>query len=126
MRWRRYRPPMTRVQKARLLCLMAACCIIALTIVFAFHLKTILGDLAVTRVSNSVNRLVTEAVNDAINNGEIQYDDLITFQRMPTAGLRRFRATWHPLTAFRRILPEISCSGCREFLIRSWRSRWGR
>ena len=94
MRWRRYRPPMTRVQKARLLCLMAACCIIALTIVFAFHLKTILGDLAVTRVSNSVNRLVTEAVNDAINNGEIQYDDLITFQKDANGRITAFQSVF--------------------------------
>lgn len=105
MRWRRYRPPMTRVQKARLLCLMAACCIITLTIVFAFHLKTILGDLAVTRVSNSVNRLVTEAVNDAINNGEIQYDDLITFQKDANGRITAFQSN---MASFNRLQADIT------------------
>lgn len=105
MRWRRYRPPMTRVQKARLLCLMAACCIIALAIVFAFHLKTILGDLAVTRVSNSVNRLVTEAVNDAINNGEIQYDDLITFQKDAYGRITAFQSN---MASFNRLQADIT------------------
>ena len=105
MRWRRYRPPMTRVQKARLLCLMAACCIIALTIVFAFHLKTILGDLAVTRVSNSVNRLVTEAVNDAINNGEIQYADLITFQKDANGRITAFQSN---MASFNRLQADIT------------------
>ena len=67
MRWRRYRPPMTRVQKARLLCLMAACCIIALTIVFAFHLKTILEVLSLqSRVSKNADYL-TEQVRQALS-----------------------------------------------------------
>ena len=55
--------------------------LVVLTIVVLSHLQTLLGDLAVTRVSNSVNRLVVAAVSDAIESGEIQYDRLITLQK---------------------------------------------
>ena len=106
MRWRRrYRPPMTRAQKARLGCLLAALCLMTLLIVFAFHLKTLLGGLAVTRVSNSVNRLVTEAVNDAVNSGEIQYDELITFQKDASGRITAFQSN---MAAFNRLQADIT------------------
>ena len=106
MRWRRrYRPPMTRAQKARLGCLLAALCLMTLLIVFAFHLKTLLGGLAVTRVSNSVNRLVTEAVNDAVNSGEIQYDELITFQKDTSGRITAFQSN---MAAFNRLQADIT------------------
>ena len=92
MRWRRYRPPMTRGQRARLLCLLAAVCMIVLSVIGLFHLKAILGDLAVTRVTNSVNRLVTEAVNAAIDSGDIQYDELITFQKDANGSITAFQS----------------------------------
>ena len=106
MRWRRrYRPPMTRAQKARLGCLLAALCLMTLLIVVAFHLKTLLGGLAVTRVSNSVNRLVTEAVNDAVNSGEIQYDELITFQKDASGRITAFQSN---MAAFNRLQADIT------------------
>ena len=106
MRWRRrYRPPMTRAQKARLGCLLAALCLMTLLIVFAFHLKTLLGGLAVTRVSNSVNRLVTEAVNDAVNSGEIQYDELIAFQKDASGRITAFQSN---MAAFNRLQADIT------------------
>ena len=92
MRWRRYRPPMSRGQRARLLCLLAAVCMIVLSVIGLFHLKAILGDLAVTRVTNSVNRLVTEAVNAAIDSGDIQYDELITFQKDANGSITAFQS----------------------------------
>ena len=106
MRWRRRsRPPMTRAQKARLGCLLAALCLMTLLIVFAFHLKPLLGGLAVTRVSNSVNRLVTEAVNDAVNSGEIQYDELITFQKDASGRITAFQSN---MAAFNRLQADIT------------------
>ena len=105
MRWRRYRPPMTRAQKARLGCLLAAICLVTLFVISAFHLKTILGNLAVTRVSNSVNRLITEAVNDAIDSGEIQYDDLITFQKDANGRITAFQSN---MASFNRLQADIT------------------
>ena len=105
MRWRRYRPPMTRGQRARLLCLLAAVCIIVLSVIGLFHLKAILGDLAVTRVTNSVNRLVTEAVNAAIDSGDIQYDELITFQKDANGSITAFQGK---MAAFNRLQSAIT------------------
>lgn len=77
----RYRLPLTGAQKAKLVCLFSAICVLTLTLVCTSHLKTLLGNLAVTRVSSTVNRLVALAVNDAVNNGDIQYGNLITFEK---------------------------------------------
>ena len=105
MRWRRYRPPMSRGQRARLLCLLAAVCMIVLSVIGLFHLKAILGDLAVTRVTNSVNRLVTEAVNPAIDSGDIQYDELITFQKDANGSITAFQSN---MAAFNRLQSAIT------------------
>lgn len=82
MRRRRYpRPPMAARTRLALFCLLAAALLLTLFLVAAFHLKSVLSSLAVTRVSNTVNRVVTAAVNDTINNGGIRYNDLITFEK---------------------------------------------
>ena len=60
---RRYRPPMTGGQKAKLVCLLLAFVLMTLTIIGMSHLRSLLGNLAVTRVSNMVGRVLTEAVN---------------------------------------------------------------
>ena len=83
---RRYysrRPPLrlTRRQRWQLLCLLAAALLTVLGIVTTFHLKNVLTSLATTRVSNTVNRVVTAAVNDTVSSGEIRYDQLIFFEK---------------------------------------------
>lgn len=105
MRRRRYRPPMPPAQRARLLCLLAAVCLVALFLVGLFHLKAILGDMAVTRVSNSVNRLVNEAVYDAIDSGDIQYDELITLQKDANGNIAALQSN---MAAFNRLQADIS------------------
>lgn len=60
---------------------MVSFCILVVTLVCAFHLKTLLNDLAVTRVSGTINRLIALSVNDAVNSGDIQYGHLITFEK---------------------------------------------
>jgi sporulation protein YunB len=74
-------------QKAKLFCFLFACVLMVLTVVGTGHLRSILGSLAVTRVSNMVNRLVAEAVSDAVNSGEIQYNDLISLEKNDTGGV---------------------------------------
>lgn len=72
---------MTSVQRARLLCFFTAMAVMALALVASIHLKDLLGNLAVTRVSNTVGRIVTQAVEDTVQSGEIAYDRLISFQK---------------------------------------------
>ena len=72
---------MSARRKAGILCFLAALVLVTLFLVFMFHLKGVLSGLAVTRVSNSVNRLVTEAVDEALQSGQFRYDQLISFQK---------------------------------------------
>lgn len=80
IRLRRRLPP-GAMGKAKLICLLTTVCALVLMLVCASHLKALLGNLAVTRVTGTVNRLVSMAVNDAINSGDIQYGNLITFEK---------------------------------------------
>jgi sporulation protein YunB len=45
------------------------------------QLRPLLENLAVTRASNAVNRIVMEAVDEAIQNGSISYEQLISFEK---------------------------------------------
>lgn len=78
---RRYRPPMTGAQKARAFCFLFAILFVTLALVATTHLRALLGNLAVTRVSNMVGQVVTSAVTDALASGEIQYNNLITLEK---------------------------------------------
>ena len=78
---------MSTRQKAKFFCFLFACVLMVLTVVGMGHLRSILGNLAVTRVSNMVNGLVAEAVSDAVNSGEIQYNDLISLEKNASGGV---------------------------------------
>ena len=78
---RRRRLPLNAPQKIKLVCLVSSFLILILTLVCLLHLKSLLSNLAVTRVSSTVNRLVALAVTDAVNSGNIQYGNLITFEK---------------------------------------------
>ena len=70
---RRYRPPMTGAQRARVFCFFLAVVLITLGVVGTVHLRGLLGNLAETAVSNMVGQVVTEAVSDTIANGDIRF-----------------------------------------------------
>ena len=60
---------LSRNEKRILFCMISALVMMVLVIVGGFHLRNMLTNLAVTRVSNTVTRLVAEAVNDAVSRG---------------------------------------------------------
>ena len=76
-----YRRPLTRRALARLLLAAALLGLSVLTVVAGIQMKQLLTQLAVTRVSNTVNGIVTQAVNETIDSGEIKYEDLISFEK---------------------------------------------
>ncbi|MCI9678072.1 MAG: sporulation protein YunB [Oscillospiraceae bacterium] len=78
---RRYRTPLSGRQRAALICFFAAVMLTTLSAVGMIHLRSLLGNLAVTRVSNMVSRLVVAAVDEAVQSGEVQYDRLITIEK---------------------------------------------
>lgn len=78
---RRYRPPMTGRQRAKVACFFLSAALIALFSVGTVHLKAILSSLAVTQVTNRVGQVVNDAVVQAIDSGRIRYNQLITFEK---------------------------------------------
>lgn len=79
---RRYmRRMLTRREKALLLAIAAALALLILVLVAAMHLKPILTSLATARVSNTVNGIVSAAVNNTIYSGDVDYDQLISFEK---------------------------------------------
>lgn len=96
---------MTRRRKAGLLCIFLAAVLTALLVVGTIHLQALLGSMAVTRVSNSVGRIVTAAVSDAIDSGDIQYDRLISFQKDNNGGITALQSN---MAEFNRLQAAIT------------------
>lgn len=69
------------------------------------HMEPILVSMATARVSNTVNRIVVEAVNDAIQGGEIDYSILVDFEK-DTNG--RVTALKSNMAAFNRLQSRIA------------------
>ena len=68
-------------KRALLLVLFLLAALLALAIVAMTHLKPVLTSLATARVSNTVNGIVTAAVNETIYSGGVDYDQLISFEK---------------------------------------------
>ena len=76
-----YRRRMDRRVLARLLLFVGMTLVLATAVYDTAQLRPLLESMATTRVSNTVNRIVFEAVNEAIESGEITYDQLISFEK---------------------------------------------
>lgn len=96
---------MTRGQRVKLACFFAAAGCLALSLVAFTHLRTLLGSLAVTRVTNTVNRVVMAAVSDTIASGDIQYDRLITFEKDDVGRITALRSN---MAEFNRLQSAIT------------------
>ena len=77
----RYRRTMARKTAGRIL--LAALLVLVGSVVFAVsaQLRPLLENLAVTRASSAVNRIVMEAVDEAIQSGKVSYEQLISFEK---------------------------------------------
>ena len=78
---RKYRAPMPRFRRRLLLLCVSLLLLTVILFYAASQLKPILASLAQTRVSNTVNRIVTEAVNETIYSGDLDYEKLISFEK---------------------------------------------
>ena len=76
-----YRRRMDRQVLARLLLFVGMTLVLPTAVYATAQLRPLLESMATTRVSNTVNRIVFEAVNEAIESGEITYDQLISFEK---------------------------------------------
>ena len=78
--------------------------VLAAVIYASAQMQPILERMAVTRVSNTVNRIVSEAVNESISSGKLSYDHLISFEK-DTEG--RVTAVHSNMAAFNQLQAEI-------------------
>ena len=66
--------------------------ILALLILLLAHLRPVLTSMASARVSNSVNRIVAAAVEEAIQRGDINYEAFVTFEKDATGRVTALRS----------------------------------
>ena len=99
-----YRRRMTRRNLLGVLAFSAAAAMLSVVIFATTQMRPILVSLATTRVSNMVNRIVSEAVDEAIDSGNITYSDLITFEKDNEG---RITAIYSNMAAFNRLQSNI-------------------
>ena len=88
----------------RNLLLLALIFMAAVSIYASIQMRPILERMAISRVSNTVNRIISEAVNESISSGKISYDRLISFEK-DTEG--RITAVHSNMAAFNQLQAEI-------------------
>ena len=76
-----YRHRLARLRLARLIAVTAVVAVLTALLLAAGQLKPLLTSLATTRVSNAVTQVVSQAVNEAIASGELDYENLVYFEK---------------------------------------------
>ena len=99
-----YRRRLDRRMLFRLLTLVLAVSLLALTLTATARMRPLLESLATTRVSNTVNRIISEAVNEAIQNGDISYERLISLEKDNEG---KITAVHSNMAAFNRLQSRI-------------------
>ena len=79
--------------------------LLGLTVAAVLHMKPIVVNLATARTSNTVNRIVVAAINDAVDSGRIDYGRLVSFDK-DTEG--RVTALKSNMAEFNRLQAAIS------------------
>lgn len=78
--------------------------LLTLVITAAVQMRPLLASLATTKVSNTVTQIVSEAVYQAIEDGEIRYDGLVTFEKDETGQITAVRSN---MAAFNHLQADI-------------------
>ena len=99
-----YRRRLDRRVLIRALALLLAVSLLALTLTATARMRPLLESLATTRVSNTVNRIIFEAVNEAIQNGDISYERLISLEKDSEG---KITAVHSNMAAFNRLQAQI-------------------
>ena len=99
-----YRRRLDRRALIRVLSLLLAVSLLALTLTATARMRPLLESLATTRVSNTVNRIIFEAVNEAIQNGDISYERLISLEKDNEG---KITAVHSNMAAFNRLQAQI-------------------
>ena len=79
--------------------------LLALAVAVVLHMKPVVVDLATARTSNAVNRIVVAAVNDAVDSGRIDYEQLVDFDKDAEGHVTALRSN---MAAFNRLQASIA------------------
>ena len=99
--YRRYRD---RKAVARTVGFFLIVTLLAVLIYASLQMRPLVECMAVTRVENTVNRIVSEAVDEAITSGKLSYDRLISFEKDADG---RITAVHSNMAAFNQLQAEI-------------------
>ena len=99
-----YRRHWGRISLLRSMILFLLIVALAAGIYASVQMRPILERMAVSRVSNTVNRIVSEAEKESIASGKISYDRMISFEK-DTEG--RITAVHSNMAAFNQLQAEI-------------------
>lgn len=66
--------------------------LLAAAVSLLWHLKPVMTSIATARVSNLVNRIVSAAVNEAVENGSIDYQNFVIFEKDETGHITALRS----------------------------------
>lgn len=99
-----YRRRLDRYTLVRFSCLLLVVLVLTGVFLASSRMQPLLERLATTRVSNTVNRIVIEAVDESIQSGSIRYEDLISLEKDNEG---RITAVHSNMAAFNRLQAEI-------------------
>jgi len=91
-------------QIRRALLLLAISGLLAFALYSGAQMRPLLGSLATTRVSNAVNRIVYQAVNEAIDSDRIAYEQLVSYEKDNEGRITMVRSN---MAAFNRLQSQI-------------------
>lgn len=91
-------------QVRRVLVFFTVSALLALVLYAGAQLRPLLGSLATTRVSNAVTQVVYAAVNEAIDSGQIAYEQLVNCEKDSEGRITMVRSN---MAAFNRLQARI-------------------
>ena len=83
---------LTGRQRAGVWLSLLALALLAAALSLLWHLKPVMTSMAMARVSNMVNRIVSAAVNEAVERGEIDYGNFVIFDKDDTGHITALRS----------------------------------
>lgn len=99
-----YRRRMNRRIVIRVAVFFFVAVVIALLLTGMARMRPLLESLATTRVSNTVNRIIVEAVNEAIQDGDVDYEELISLEKDNEGKITAIHSN---MAAFNRLQAQI-------------------
>lgn len=99
-----YRRRLDRRVLVRIMAFFLSALLLTLILTGTVRMRPLLESLATTRVSNTVNRIIFEAVNEAILEGDISYEELISLEKDNEGKITAVRSN---MASFNRLQAQI-------------------